>query len=152
MQADWPGQVPKAGEGCSNIASHFRNRPIPIDSRHTQPRLMPHTLLPFAKRMRHTSTEAETRLSWHLRAARFRGLKFRRQQPIGDYIVDFICFERKLIVEVDGSQHLDAIERDDARTAWLESLGFTVLRFWNDEVLRDDGCVVREIARFVEGG
>ena len=113
---------------------------------------MPHTLLPFAKRMRYTPTEAEARLWWHLRAARLRGLKFRRQQPIGDYIVDFICFERKLIIEVDGSQHLDAIERDDVRTAWLESVGFTVLRFWNDDVLRDAGCVAQEIARVVEGG
>jgi very-short-patch-repair endonuclease len=86
-----------------------------------------------------------------LRAARLNGLKFRRQQPIGDYIVDFVCFERKLIVEVDGSQHLDVIARDDARTAWLESLGFTVLRFWNDDVLRDTGGVVREIVWIIEG-
>ena len=113
---------------------------------------MPHTLLPFARRMRHTPTEAEARLWWHLRATRLRGFKFRRQQPIGDYIVDFVCFERKLIVEVDGSQHLDAIERDDARTAWLESVGFTVLRFWNDEVLRDAECVMRDIARAIDGG
>jgi very-short-patch-repair endonuclease len=113
---------------------------------------MSHTLLPFAKRMRRTSTEAEARLWWYLRAARLRGLKFRRQQPIGDYIVDFICFERKLIVEVDGSQHVDTIERDDARTAWLESVGFTVLRFWNDEVLRDSQRVVQEIVRVVDGG
>ena len=89
---------------------------------------------------------------WHLRAARFRGLKFRRQQPIGDCIVDFVCFERKLIVEVDGSQHLDAIARDDARTAWLESIGFTVLRFWNDEVLRDAGYVTQEISRILDCG
>jgi very-short-patch-repair endonuclease len=102
--------------------------------------------------MRHTSTEAEARLWWHLRAARLNGLKFRRQQPIGDYIVDFVCFERKLIVEVDGSQHLDVIARDDARTAWLESIGFTVLRFWNDEVLRDAGYVTQEIARILECG
>ena len=113
---------------------------------------MPHTLLPFAKRMRHTSTEAEARLWWHLRAARLNGLKFRRQQPIGDYIVDFVCFELKLIVEVDGSQHLDATAYDDARTAWLESVGFRVVRFWNDEVLRDAGYVTQEIVRIIEGG
>ena len=110
---------------------------------------MPHTLLPFAKRMRHTSTDAETRLWWHLRAARFRGLKFRRQQPIGDYIVDFVCFERRMIIEVDGSQHLESAGRDDARTAWFELQGFTVLRFWNDDVLRDATCVMREIARIL---
>ena len=134
------------------VAPRFRNHPISLVGRHTQPRPMPHALLPFAKRMRHTSPEAEARLWWHLRAARFRGLKFKRQQPIGDYIVDFICFERKLIVEVDGSQHLEAIAQDDARTAWLQSIGFKVLRFWNDDVLRDAECVVREIARVVDGG
>ena len=101
--------------------------------------------------MRHVSTDAEARLWWHLRAARFRGLKFRRQQPIGDYIVDFVCFERKLIVEVDGSQHLAAIDRDDARTAWLESVGLWVLRFWNDDVLRDARSVMQEIAGIVDG-
>ena len=101
--------------------------------------------------MRHVSTDAEARLWWHLRAARFRGLKFRRQQPIGDCIVDFVCFERKLIVEVDGSQHLAATERDDARTAWLESVGFRVLRFWNDDVLRDARSVMQEIAGIVDG-
>ena len=111
---------------------------------------MPHTLLPFAKRMRRSSTDAEVRLWWHLRAARLRGLKFRRQQPIGDYIVDFVCFEKKLIVEVDGSQHLDAIGHDAARTVWLEAVGFTVVRFWNDEVLRNPGWVMQEIERILD--
>ena len=142
----------RAGEGYSRIGSRFRNRPIPIGSRHREHRPMPRTLLMYAKRMRRTSTEAEARMWWLLRAARFRGFKFRRQQPIGDYIVDFVCFERKLIVEVDGSQHLDAVAQDDARTAWLESVGFTVLRFWNDEVLRDAECVMRDIARAIDGG
>ena len=108
---------------------------------------MPHTLLPFAKRMRYTPTEAEARLWWHLRAARFRGLKFRRQQPIGDYIVDFVCFERRLIVEVDGSQHLESIGRDCARTAWFELQGFTVIRFWNDVVMSEPDRVLDEILR-----
>jgi very-short-patch-repair endonuclease len=111
---------------------------------------MRQSLLPLAKSMRSTSTQAESRLWWHLRAARFRGFKFRRQQPLGDYIVDFICFDRKLIVEVDGSQHLEAVWQDDVRTAWLESQGFTVLRFWNDAVLRDTGCVLEEILRMLD--
>jgi len=119
---------------------------------HGEHRPMPHALLPYAKRMRRISTDAEARLWWHLRATRFRGLKFRRQQPIGDYIVDFVCFERKLIVEVDGSQHLDAVAQDDARTAWLESIGFRVLRFWNDDVLRDARSVMQKIARVVDCG
>jgi very-short-patch-repair endonuclease len=99
--------------------------------------------------MRRASTEAEARLWWHLRATRLHGFKFRRQQPIGDYIVDFVCFERRLIVEVDGSQHLEFVGQDDARTAWFELQGFTVLRFWNDDVLRDARRVMQEIARFL---
>jgi very-short-patch-repair endonuclease len=112
---------------------------------------MPHALLPFAKRMRHASTEAEARVWWYLRASRFQGFKFRRQQPLGDYIVDFVCFERRLIIEVDGSQHLESIARDDARTAWLRSQGFKVLRFWNDDVLRDEAAM-HEIARILGCG
>jgi len=107
---------------------------------------MPHALLPFAKRMRRSSTEAEARLWWHLRAARFQRFKFRRQQPLGDYIVDFVCFERRLIIEVDGSQHLASVDEDDARTQWLQAQGFKVLRFWNDDVLRDSAYVLHEVA------
>ncbi len=62
------------------------------------------------------------------------GFKFRRQHPIGHYIVDFICFEKKLIIEVDGGQHADNILYDEARTKYLEEKNFTVLRFWNNEV------------------
>ena len=113
---------------------------------------MPHHLLPFARRMRRTSTEAEARLWWNLRAARLRGFKFRRQQPLGDYIVDFVCFERRLIVEVDGSQHLENIGRDDARTKWFELQGFTVIRFWNDAVLSKPNRVLDEIMHFLESG
>ena len=113
---------------------------------------MPHQLLPFAKRMRHACTEAETRMWWHLRAARLNGFRFRRQQPIGDFIVDFVCFERRLIVEVDGSQHLESIGRDDARTAWFELQGFTVIRFWNDVVMSEPDRVLDEILRRLKSG
>ena len=108
---------------------------------------MRQSLLPFAKDLRFASTEAESRLWRHLRAARLRGFKFKRQQPLGDYIVDFICFEQRLIIEVDGSQHIEREMTDDARTAWLESQGFTVARFWNDAVLRDTDLVLEEILR-----
>ena len=70
-----------------------------------------------------------------LRAKRLCGLKFRRQHPMGNYIVDFACLEASLIVEVDGGQHADRQEYDRERTAWLEGRGFRVLRFWNSEVL-----------------
>ena len=68
-----------------------------------------------------------------LRAKRFVGFKFRRQEPIGRYIADFVCFKARLIVELDGSQHLDQSEHDAVRDAWLQSQGFVVLRFWNNE-------------------
>ncbi|MBI4684871.1 MAG: endonuclease domain-containing protein [Nitrospirae bacterium] len=70
----------------------------------------------------------------HLRAKQIEGLKFRRQQPIGNYVIDFICLEKSLVIEVDGGQHADN-KKDEERDAWLKSEGFKVLRFWNNEVL-----------------
>lgn len=81
-------------------------------------------------------TKAEERL-WHeLRGRRLDRFKFRRQVPIGAYIVDFVCMEAKLVVEIDGSQHADS-QHDRVRDAELAARGFRVLRFWNDDVLRD---------------
>ncbi|MFI5457696.1 MAG: DUF559 domain-containing protein, partial [Isosphaerales bacterium] len=82
-------------------------------------------------------TDAERRLWSRLRGEQFGGFKFRRQAPIGQFIVDFVCFERKIIVELDGSQHLLRVEEDEQRTKWLDSQGFRVLRFWNHEVFED---------------
>jgi very-short-patch-repair endonuclease len=92
-------------------------------------------------------TDAEMRLWHHLRAMRSHGLAFRRQSPLGAYIVDFECRRAKLIVECDGSQHdSKAIkEADTQRTAWLEEQGYKVLRFWNYEVLRQTEVVVHQI-------
>lgn len=105
---------------------------------------MPHTPLPpknrsRAKSMRRVMTDAELKLWNELRAHRLMGLGFRRQVPIAGYIVDFACSSKKLIVEVDGSQHADAEHSvaDEARTARLGQDGWTMLRFWNDDVLRD---------------
>lgn len=103
------------------------------------------TLLDRAKRLRSASTEAETRLWSHLRAHRLNGLKFKRQKPLGPYIVDFVCLECKLIVEVDGGQHAEAIGYDMRRDAWLETQGFRVLRFWNNEVLGETEAVLEKI-------
>lgn len=113
---------------------------------------MSNPLLPFAKQMRTAPTEAESRLWQRLRAGRLQGFKFKRQQPLGGYIVDFICFDRRLVVEVDGSQHIDQASRDAVRTAWLESRDFVVLRFWNDDVLRDTDDVLAAILRALESG
>ena len=93
--------------------------------------------------MRAAPTDAETCLWRHLRAHRLDGQKFKRQQPIGNYIVDFVCFEAKLIVEVDGGQHNECVA-DTRRDEWLKSQGFAVLRFWNNEVLQNiEGVLTR---------
>ena len=88
-----------------------------------------------ARELRAQMTDAE-RLHWHyLRAHRFHGLGFRRQVPLGSYIVDFLCESQRLIVEVDGGQHADRAVEDARRTQWLEAQGYRVVRFWNNEVL-----------------
>ena len=86
-----------------------------------------------ARELRKEPTEAEKYL-WHVLRYRSLGVKFRRQAIIGQYIVDFVCFDRKLIIEVDGGQHAES-RKDVLRDRWLKSQGFKVLRFWNDEVL-----------------
>ena len=97
-----------------------------------------------ARKMRKDMTEAELKLWNELRAHRLMGLGFRRQFPIAGYIVDFACPEKKLVVEVDGSQHADAAG-DETRTARLEQDGWTVLRFWNDEIEKALDFVVRRV-------
>ncbi len=87
----------------------------------------------FAKHLRRSMTDVEVKLWNALRDRRFENFKFRRQVPIGRYIVDFLCFENRLIVELDGSQHQDS-KSDEVRDAWLKSQDFRVLRFWNIDV------------------
>ena len=100
-----------------------------------------------ARKMRKDMTEAELKLWKELRAHRLMGLAFRRQMPIAGYIVDFACPLKKIIVEADGTQHAGAenAQADNKRTAELESLGWTILRFWNDDILRDIDGVCRHI-------
>jgi very-short-patch-repair endonuclease len=88
-------------------------------------------------------TDSERKLWQHLRAGRLDGLKFRRQHPIPPYIADLCCIERNLIVELDGSQHSQ--EADAARTRFLESQGWRVIRFWDNDVLLATGAVVEAI-------
>jgi very-short-patch-repair endonuclease len=106
----------------------------------------PH-LLGFAKKLRTTSTDAERLLWSRLRARRLFGSKWKRQQPLGNYIVDFVCFESRLIIELDGGQHADAKLGDDERDAWLSAHGFHVLRFWNREALSNLEGVLMVIVR-----
>jgi len=96
-----------------------------------------------AKSLRKSSTDAERLLWKHLRTRHTEGLKFRRQEPIGNYIADFVCYEKAVIVEVDGGQHCE--ERDGERDRWLSSQGFRVLRFWNHDVLMNIAGVVEMI-------
>ena len=108
-----------------------------------------HSLI-HAKAMRAGQTPAEQRLWYHLRAHRFMGLKFKRQKPIGPYIVDFVCLERGMIIEVDGGQHGDHVDYDLRRNQWLASQGLTVLRFWNHDVLNRMEMVLERIRQAVE--
>ena len=87
------------------------------------------------RQLRREMSEAERQLWRHLRGRQMGGCKFRRQYPLGHYVVDFVCLEARLIIEVDGGQHADQVDYDQWRTEWLEQQGFQVLRFWNHEVL-----------------
>jgi very-short-patch-repair endonuclease len=97
-----------------------------------------------AKSLRIGMTDAERRLWTRLRLEQL-GVKFRRQHPLGTYVLDFVCLEPKLVVEVDGSQHLDQVAYDAERSAWLMQHGFAVLRFWANDVLSDTDAVVSRI-------
>ena len=160
------GEMPGRAEGGNTRATP--NTPLarspnqPQSSHQPNPvmeAVMPHAPVPpqrraNAKRMRKEMTDAERKLWACLRAHRLMGLSFRRQVPIAGFIVDFACPDRKLIVEVDGSQHgNDAdIAYDATRTRRLEQDGWTVLRFWNDDVLRDIDNVCRHIVIVADKG
>jgi very-short-patch-repair endonuclease len=95
-------------------------------------------------------TDAEKLLWRHLRGYRLLGKKFRRQQPIGPYVVDFVHFGAGIVIEADGGQHNER-EADKLRDAWLQSQGFKVLRFWNDEILTKTSSVLEVILSETNG-
>ena len=103
-----------------------------------------------ARRLRRDSTDAERKLWYRLRARSIDGAKFVRQDPIGRYVVDFICREQRLIIELDGGQHATD-PRDAERTEWLTKRGYRVLRFWNNEVLANLDGVLEVIAAVLRG-
>ncbi|WP_325292916.1 endonuclease domain-containing protein [Thiocapsa sp.] len=103
----------------------------------------------FAKTLRQAMTDAEQLLWRHLRAHRLDGQKFRRQQPIGPYIVDFVHFGGRLIVEADGGQH-NGRDRDSERDVWLGEQGFRVMRFWNNDILQNPEGVLSSILAALE--
>jgi len=98
-----------------------------------------------ARQLRQNMTEAEHVLWRILRDRRFAGTKFRRQVPIGPYIADFVCFDERLVIEADGGQHNESMA-DETRDAWFTAQGFRVLRFWNNDILRNPEGVAASIA------
>ncbi|MGR6980206.1 endonuclease domain-containing protein [Testudinibacter sp. P27/CKL/0425] len=106
----------------------------------------------YAKQLRANPTDAEQNLWYHLRNRRLGGIKFLRQKIIGGYIVDFLSFDIQLIIELDGSQHNEDKQKqyDEERTHYLETQGFRVIRFWNDEILREMESVLEIIWSFIE--
>jgi len=103
-----------------------------------------------ARRLRREPTDAEKKLWYRIRARSLGGHKFVRQEPIGSYVVDFVCRERRLVIEVDGGQHATDT-RDAVREQWLAEHRYRVLRFWNNDVLRNMDGVLETIALVLEG-
>jgi very-short-patch-repair endonuclease len=104
-------------------------------------------LTKLARTLRKNYTQAEALLWSKLRARQMEGIKFRRQQPIEDFIVDFVSFEKRIVIELDGGQHAVDEDKDKERDKWLKGNGYTVLRFWNNDLFENmDGVleVIRE--------
>lgn len=102
-------------------------------------------LVPLARNLRKNLTETERALWKYLRAKQLARLKFRRQHPIGHYIVDFVCLEKRISIEVDGGQHAINKNKDLERNRWLQRKGFEILRFWDNEVLTNTEGVLEVI-------
>ncbi len=100
-----------------------------------------------ARQLRKNPTDAERLLWQKLRFWQIDGCKFRRQQPLGNFIVDFVCLEKRLIIEVDGGQHAEHVTYDTDRDTWLRNQGFVILRLWNNDVLKNIDGVIEMIAK-----
>lgn len=109
------------------------------------------TAIGLSRKLRRNATDAEKRLWSALRHRQLGDTKFRRQHPLGPYIVDFFCLERGLVVELDGGQHAAQREADAKRDDWLAAQGFRVLRFWNHEVLSNTEGVLLRIEEALRG-
>lgn len=103
-----------------------------------------------ARELRKDPTDAERLLWRRLRYWQLDGCKFRRQQPLGPYIVDFVCLQRRLVIELDGGQHAEESDHDTLRDDWLRSQSFTVLRFWNNDVIQNTDAVVEKILEQIQ--
>jgi very-short-patch-repair endonuclease len=120
----------KGGAGKSSVAPLMRRR---------------------ARALRMRLTDAERKLWYALRDRRFAGFKFRRQVPLGPFIADFVCFDERLVIEVDGGQHADSLQ-DRRRDRWFAANRFRVLRFWNNEVLSNLEGVMTVLAQALKVG
>jgi very-short-patch-repair endonuclease len=107
-------------------------------------RLVPARQRKQAREMRRIPTDAERKIWFLLRDRRLHGFKFRRQVPFGPYVLDFVCFQRKLVIEVDGGQHADS-QADKVRDARLQARGFRVVRYWNTDVLKNPEGVLTDL-------
>ena len=105
-----------------------------------------------ARYLRKNMTPQENIMWNHLRNKRYKGLQFKRQEPINRYIVDFVCHSKKLIIEIDGGQHNEDknILYDNERTKYLESLGYEVVRFWNNDIDNNIEGVFEEIDKYID--
>lgn len=101
----------------------------------------------FSRQLRHSQTDAEKRLWTLLRSKQLFDCKFRRQHVVGPYITDFCCLDRKLVIELDGGQHAENQEHDIHRTRFLEQKGFVILRFWDNQILKEPQSVIESISR-----
>lgn len=108
-----------------------------------------HSLVKFAQKNKHTQTEAEKHLWFHLRGRQLLGFKFRRQYPINNYILDFYCVEKQLAIELDGSQHMVSTY-DNKRSKQLNKQGITIIRFWDNDVFTNINGVLETIRLHLE--
>jgi very-short-patch-repair endonuclease len=113
----------------------------------TTPKIFAH-----AKELHRNMSPAEAKLWKHLRAHRMDGVHFRNQHAVGNYIVDFCSPRKKLIIELDGAQHLEQQEYDEERTQYLEARGYRVLRFWNNDVMNNMEAVLQAIWNTLKDG
>ncbi|WP_426421627.1 endonuclease domain-containing protein [Bradyrhizobium genosp. A] len=113
-------------------------------------RPVPKRLRQFAKNLRHEPTDAEAAMWRLLRDRRLSTFKFRRQVPFNTYILDFVCFDKHLVIEIDGSQHAES-QRDAARDAALSAEGFSIARYWNNDVLKQPTSVLEDILAKLAG-
>ena len=110
---------------------------------------MEDNLVGIAQQLRKRSTDAERKLWRHLRDRQLENFKFRRQETMGDYVLDFVCYEKGIVIEIDSGQHAIPMqkEKDEERDKWLKRQGFMVLRYWNNEVLTNIEGVLEDIRK-----